>query len=107
MILRSSSSAPPQQLAPAPAARHRALPGGMGDLAPAVIVGARRNLAPGELVRRGMAGIGDATEILDKLTGGKVTEFSDQLDRLEFWLEVSVAASLFAGAAALIALRRK
>jgi hypothetical protein len=104
MILRRSSS--PLQLPATPAPR-RGLHGLGDDGATAVLVGARRNLPPGELYRQGMAGMGDATEILDKLTGGRVTQFSDQLDRLEMWLEISIGAALFAGAAALIALRRK
>ncbi len=82
---------------------------GVLDDATAVVVGAQQGLPPGELARRGMAGLGDfdITATIDKLTGGKATQVSDQLDRLEMWLQVAVVASLFAGGAALMALRRK
>ena len=62
-------------------------------------------------VRRGpgqMAGMGlDLTSIADTLTGGKVTEVSDQLDRLEVALKVSIAASVIAGLLASWALLRR
>ncbi len=104
MIVRLGSSPAPT---PAPRARQRGMGSLFDDQATAVIVGARQGLPPGELYRRGMAGMDDLTDILDKVTGGKVTTFGDQLDRLEFWLEIAVVSSLFAGAAALLALRRK
>lgn len=78
---------------------------GMGDVA-ALIVGARPAI-------RGMAGLGDAeppsvgTNILDQLSGGRVSQISSQLDDVELLLKVSTAAAVFAALATLIALGRK
>jgi len=84
---------------------------GMGDVA-ALIVGARRNLPP-EAYRRGLAGLGEAeppsvaTNILDQLSGGRVSQISEQLDNVELLLKVSTGAALLAAVVALIALRRR
>lgn len=100
---------PRRPLPPPPARRGLNMRGGVG----ALIVGARRNLPPGELYRRGMAGIGDdegpslAGSVVDRLVGGKLTEISQQLDDVELLLKVSAGAALFAGIAALVALRRR
>jgi hypothetical protein len=109
MIVRAHHQGSIPWLPPAPPVRRRGLHGLGDEGAPAVIVGARQGLPPGELARRGMAGMGDVTvtSVLDQLTGGRVTQVSDQMDRLELGLQLSIAASMFAGLAALIALRRR
>lgn len=68
---------------------------GMGNVA-ALLVSAEQGLPSRELVRRGMAGMGDGG-ILDSLTGGKVTEISQQLDEVKVLLIASAAAAGFAG----------
>lgn len=60
-------------------------------------------------VRRGpgqMTGMGDASSTLvdlaDQLTGGKVSQTQQQLDRLELALKVSIGASVVAAAVGLL-----
>lgn len=87
---------------------------GIGDVA-ALVVGAERQLPPGELRRRAMAGIGDdeggaasaTTRFIDQVTGGKLTELDQTLDDIGLLLKISAGCAAFAGIAALIALRRK
>lgn len=60
-------------------------------------------------VRRGprqMAGMGDnaLTNIVDNLTGGTLTQTEQQLQQLETFLKISIAASCISGALALAAL---
>lgn len=59
-------------------------------------------------VRRGprqMMGMGDGlVDLANSLTGGKVTDVQNQLDRLELALKVSIAASCVAGLAGLAVL---
>jgi hypothetical protein len=71
------------------------------------VIGAEQGLPSGELMRRGMAGMGDVTEAIDTLTGGLVTHINSRLDDVELALKVSAGCALFAGLAALVALRRR
>jgi hypothetical protein len=67
---------------------------GMGDLS-ALVIGAERGLPPGELWRRGMAGMGDeGGGFLNTLTGGAVADISAKLTRVEFALKLSTAAAV-------------
>lgn len=51
---------------------------------------------PGQML--GMGGMGNVlTDLADNLTGGRVTETQQQLDRLELALKVSIAASVVSG----------
>lgn len=68
---------------------------GMGDLS-ALVIGAEKGLPPGELWRRGMAGMGDDTGggFLNTLTGGAVADISAKLAKVEFALKLSTAAAV-------------
>jgi hypothetical protein len=78
--------------------------GTFGDVS-AMVVGAPR-MPPGELYRRGMAGMG-ATNWIDTLTGGKITAISGQLASVERALKISTAASVVAGLVAVVSLLRR
>lgn len=56
----------------------------------------------------GMNGVADgAVNLLDKFTGGAVTDASGQLNDLQFWLKVSIACSVVAGLAGFASLVRR
>jgi len=54
-----------------------------------------------------MLGMDGPSDVLNQLTGGEYRKLTDQLDRLEFALKLSIAASLLAGMAALGMLLRR
>lgn len=67
---------------------------GMGDLS-ALVIGAERGLPPGELWRRGMAGMGDDSGgWLNSLAGGAIADISAKLAKVEFALKLSTAAAV-------------
>ncbi len=62
---------------------------------------------PGQMMGLSVGGIGGGGivgNIADKLTGGDYSATKDQFARLELYLKISIAASLFAGGAALVML---
>jgi hypothetical protein len=67
----------------------------------ALVVNMRRR-GPGQML--GLDNLGDATGLLDNLTGGEYTSRMQQLDRLELALKVSIVASCIAGIAGLASL---
>jgi len=78
-------------------------------MAEALIVSMRRR-GPGQMLGmegEHVAGLGDAASVLDTVTGGEYSRISSQLDRLEFWLKISIGASCIAGVAGLVALFRR
>lgn len=56
----------------------------------------------------GMNGVADgAVNLLDKFTGGAVSDASSQLNDLQFWLKISIGCSVVAGLAGLASLLRR
>lgn len=62
----------------------------------AVVVNMRER-GPGQMVGMGS----ELTDFADRLSGGALTSAQQQADRLELFLKISIAASIFSGLAAL------
>ena len=56
---------------------------------------------PGQLTGMGQGGMGDASDVLNVLTGGGYGELVDELNTLDTGLKVSIAASAIAAGFAL------
>jgi hypothetical protein len=82
-----------------PRRRRRPGPGassaGMQGVA-ALVIGTPRRATPEQLWRQGMAGMGETRgrSLLDRITGGGVTNIQEQLGRVELALKVSTAAAV-------------
>lgn len=85
---------------------------GLGQ-AKAMIVGAAKNGGlqgmPGEGAAAGLEGVEDgAIAVVDKLTGGAVSDAAAKADDIQFWLKVSIGCSIAAAAVTVFsALRRE
>lgn len=71
----------------------------------ALIVSMRRR-GPGQMLGLEGTHMGDASNVIDTLTGGEYSRLGGQLDNVEMLLKVAIAASIVAGVAGLFTIFR-